>query len=275
MKKPIIITLLIVLSLYFIVIQRVTVNEGIEAVIIKKPWFSKTSGIEIQAVSTGTIWAVKSTDIKLISLKPFKLNKEFLNILTIENIPVSFTINMTFQQEKEKAPLLIKQFGENNEWYNTLLLPSLKVSIESAIKANTFETLMNNSNTIQALEEMASLHIQKVLKTKQIPITLLHFHLSQIRPPQTLINAAIETEVLKQTIKTKEEDVKVELLRKKLEETRAEADKAYMLTMNMSIQQYLQMKKIEIEGKKLINQRYVIEQAKDSNGSIQVQMNMQ
>jgi hypothetical protein len=35
------------------------------------------------------------------------------------------------------------------------------------------------------------------------------------------------------------------------------------------------MKKLDIEAKKISNQRFVIEQAKDSNGSIQVQMNMQ
>ena len=95
MKKPIIIILLIILILYITVIQRVTVNSGMEAVIIKKPWFSKKSGVENQAISTGTIWAVKSSTIKLISLKPFEISEEFSNILSLENIPISFTINMT------------------------------------------------------------------------------------------------------------------------------------------------------------------------------------
>jgi hypothetical protein len=182
---------------------------------------------------------------------------------------------MTFQKQKGKTPLLIEEFGEENEWYSTLILPSTKVSIESAIKSSTFQTLLDNTHGIQTLEKSASLYIQEVLKAKHIPINLLQFHLSQITPPQQLIIAAIETETLKQKAKSKEEKIKTEALRKQLEETRAKADKAYMLTMNMSVQQYLQMKKLDIEAKKISNQRYVIEQAKDSNGSIQVQMNMQ
>jgi hypothetical protein len=275
MKKPIIISILIIFVLYFIVVQRVTVNAGMEAVIVKKPWFSSKSGIEPKAISTGTIWAVKSTTIKLISLKPFEINEEFTDILTLENIPISFTMNMTFQKQKGKTPLLIEEFGEENEWYSTLILPSTKVSIESAIKSSTFQTLLDNTHGIQTLEKSASLYIQEVLKAKHIPINLLQFHLSQITPPKELITAAIETETLKQKAKSKEEKIKTEALRKQLEETRAKADKAYMLTMNMSVQQYLQMKKLDIEAKKISNQRFVIEQAKDSNGSIQVQMNMQ
>jgi len=265
---------MIILILYVTVIQRVTVHSGIEAVIIKKPWFSKKSGIESQAISTGTIWAVKSTTIKLISLKPFEISEEFSDILSIENIPINFTINMTFQQQEEKTPILLKSFGENNEWYKSILLPSLKVSIESAIKSSPFQTLLDNKEGIQALEKSASLYIQKLLKAKNIPINLLQFHLSKITPPQQLIDVAIETEMLKQNAKTKEEEIKIELLRKKLEESRAKADRAYMLSMNMSVQQYLRMKKLELEEKRLMNQRYVIDQAKDSNGSIQINVSI-
>ncbi len=274
MKKPIIIILLIILILYITVIQRVTVNSGMEAVIIKKPWFSKKSGVESQAISTGTIWAVKSSTVKLISLKPFEISEEFSNILSLENIPISFTINMTFQQQKGKTPFLIQEFGENNEWYKTILLPNIKVNIESAIKSNSFQTLLENKNTIEILEKSTSLYIQKILKSKNIPINLLEFHLNKITPPQQLIEVAIKTEILKENAKTKKEEINLELLRKELAETKAKADKAYMLTMNMSVQQYLRMKKLELEEKKLLNQRYVIDQAKDSNGSIHIEINM-
>ena len=274
MKKIIIIILITLLLLYLAIIQRVTVNNGTEAVIVKKPWFSNKSGIEPKAISTGTIWAVSSSDIKLINLKPFELSETFSETLTQENIPITFTINMTFQQQKGKSPLLLEKFGENQEWYNMILLPSIKVSIESAIKSSSFQTLLENNLGIQSLEKSASLYIQKVLTSKHIPIDLLAFHFTKITPPQQIITAAIETEVLKQKVKTKEAEIKTQSLRKELEETRANADKAYMLTMNMSINQYLQIKKIELDGKRLMNQRYVIDQAKDANGSIKVQMNI-
>jgi len=274
MKKPIIITLLILLVLYFIVVQRVTVNAGMEAVVIKKPWFLKKSGTEKKAISTGTIWAVSSSTIKLFSLKPFEISESFSGLLTSENIPIDFTMNMSFQYQKGNTPLLVEKFGDNNEWYNALLLSMLKVSLEAAIKSHPLQELQANSSTVQTIEESTEQHIKNFLKTQNIPVDLIQLHINKITPPKTLIDSAIETEREKEGAKTKEEKIKVEELRKKLEETRANADKAYMLKMKMSVRQYLQMKQLELEEKKLLNQRYIIEQAKDCNGTIELKMDM-
>jgi len=274
MKKTITITLVVLLILYISIIQRVTVDAGMEAVIIKKPWFLKESGIEKKAISTGTIWAVRSTTIKLFSLKAFNISESFSELLSSDNIPMAFTVNMSFQNQKEKTPLLLEKFGDNNKWYKTLLLPILNVSLESSIKSTPFQELQANNQIIQTIEDTTTLHIKNFLKKEKIPVDLLQLHINKLTPPQILIDAAIQTQKEKEKLKTKEERIKGEELRKKLEETTAKADKAYMLKMNMSIQQYLQLKRLELEGKKLLNQRYIMEQAKDCNGTIVLKIDM-
>ena len=274
MKKSIIITLLILLVAYFVIVQRITVNAGMEAVVIKKPWFLQKAGIEKAAISTGTIWAVSSSTIKLFSLKPFEISESFSGFLTEENIPIDFTVNMSFQYQKGNTPLLVEKFGDNNEWYSTLLLSMLKVSLEAAVKSHPLQELQANSSTVQTIEESTEEHIKNFLTIQKIPVTLIQLHINTITPPKKLIDAAIETVKVKEKIKTKEEQIKVEALRRELEESRANADKAYMLKMKMSVGQYIQMKQLELEEKKLLNQRYIIEQAKDSNGTIELTMDM-
>ena len=268
MKKRVIILTIIIALGYFFLIQRVTVNAGEEAVIIKKPWFWGNKGVNKKVIKEGTIWSVASTEIKLISLKAFNIEESFTELFTSDNIPMELKLTLTFQNQKESGVILVKKFGDSEEWYKNLLLNPLQNSLETEIQKQTFKEMTQNSDTLKEIKSNILFGINDFLQKQSIPVELLDITFGKIVPPKEIVQMAIDGEVQK-------EKLKVQKLRKKVQEANALADRAYMLKMNMSPREYLKIKQIELERQKLSLQRFAIENAKESNGSIIIDIKME
>lgn len=253
---------------YFFLIQRVSINTGEEAVIIKKPWFWGEKGAERKVIAEGTIWSVASTKIKLISLKAFNIDDSFNELFTSDNIPMDLNLTLTFKNQKKSGVVLVEKFGESEEWYKNLLFNPLQNSLETEIKNQTFEEITQNSERLKEIKSNILFGINDFLQKQAIPVELLDITFGKIVPPKAIVQMAIDGEVQK-------EKLNVQLLRKKVEEENAQADRAYMLKMNISPREYLKIKQIELEHQKLSLQRFAIENAKESNGSIIIEIKME
>ena len=267
MKKIILLIIMMLLG-YFFLIKRTSVDVGMEAVVIKKPWFWGEAGIEKNIIKTGTIWSVASTEVKLISLKAFNIDDSFTELFTSEGIPMELNISLVFKNKKEGAILLVEKFGDSEEWYKDMLSKPLQNSLEIAVKKRTFEEITKNSDTLKEIKQDIVFGVKDFLQKQAIPVELLDITFGKIVPPKLIVQMVIDGEVQK-------EKLKAQLLRKKVQEANAQADRAYMLKMNMSPREYLKMKQIELEHKKLSLQRLAIENAKDSNGSILIEIKME
>ncbi len=256
----------IVAIAYFVIIQRVTVDAGEEAVIIKKPWFGGEKGVEPKTISTGTIWSVASSEIVIISLKPFNIEDSFSHLLTNDNIPVDFNITSVFQYKKGEGANLVENFGAEKEWYKHILSKPIHNTIEIAIKQESFNNLYDK-NIIEEIKKDIIFGVRELIKQRAIPVKLIDMSINKISPPKEFIASAIQREV-------EREKIAFHKLRKEAEESSAEADRVYMIKMNMSPKEYLRMRQIELDTKKLSNQRYAIDHAKDSNGSIKILIDM-
>ena len=274
MKKIIGIVVIMLLMGYFFIIKRTTVNEGMEAVIVKKPWFIGKGGVQTKPIHTGTIWSVASTEIKLISLKAFTIKESFKEILTKDNIPIDFNVNLSFKYQKGKGSLLVSNFGESEEWYTNLLSPPLQRTVEVAVRKKTLLDMTDDVNAVKEIKESIVFGVDDFFKKQSIPVELVDISIGKITPPQEIIEASIKTEVEKENIKRQKEQIRTQELRKKAEHATANADRAYMIRMGMTPREYLEMKRIELETKQLSNQRVAINSAKDSNGSIQIHINL-
>ncbi|MCK4442587.1 MAG: SPFH domain-containing protein [Sulfurovaceae bacterium] len=266
MKKIITIGVVIAIG-YFIIVKRVTVDAGEEAVVIKKPWFFGEKGVQKQVISTGTIWGVRSSEIKIISLKPFNIEELFHNVFTKDNIPIDFNVTITFKNQKGKGAILVEKFRNNKQWYKNLLSKPIHNTTEISIKKNTFDDIYYKSNRLEELRKAIIYGVRYLLKDKAIPVNLINVTINKITPPKELIKTAIDKKVEK-------EKIEFHKLRRKAQELSAKADKAYMKEMNMTPSEYIKMREIELNTKKLSNQRYAIEKAKDSNGSIKIVIDM-
>jgi len=267
MKKIILGFLIILLSLYIIVIRKTVVEPDMEAIVIKKPWFYGEKGVEPNPIYTSTIWHVKSTDVKLFSLKPFTIKESFENSLTKENIAINFDIDLTFRYIRGQTKLLVEKYGTHQEWYNNMLLAPMSNSVAIYLKRIKFDNIFNKKDEVKNLKENILFGIDKFLKEHKMPIEVIDINILKITPPKEILDNAIKEKSIKQKIK-------IEKLKQKAKELSANADKAYMLKMGMSIKQYLELKKIELENRKLANEKCAIESAKDGNSSIQVHVNM-
>ncbi|MCH9741167.1 MAG: SPFH domain-containing protein [Epsilonproteobacteria bacterium] len=274
MKKMTGMIILILLVGYFVIIKRTTVTEGTEAVIIDKPWFFGKSGVQKTPIAKGTIWSTRSTEVKLVSVRFFEIAEPMEAVLTLDNNPIKLTIYLTFKNIKGKTPLLVEKFGNNNEWYEHLLRRPLQNTVRVFIKKHTLESILNDELKTAELKDAIHFGVEEFLKTHKIPTQLIDINIPEITPPNELIEASIQTEVEKQNAKTEQIKIETEKLRQIVQEEKAKADRAYMKKMNLSPRQYLELMKIELESKRLANQRHALDSAKDSNGSIQVQINM-
>jgi len=267
MKKIILGFIIILLSIYIIIIKKTVVEPDMEAIVIKKPWFYGEKGVEPNPIYTSTIWHVKSTDVKLFSLKPFTIKEPFKNILTKENIAINFDIALTFIYIRGQTKLLVEKYGTNQEWYKNILLAPMSNSLALYIKKINFDHVFNNKDELKSLKEEILFGIDKFLKEHNIPIEIVDINILKITPPKEILDNALKEKSIKQKIK-------IEKLQQKAKELSANADRAYMLKMGMNTRQYLELRKIELENIKLANEKYAIESAKEGNGSIQVHINV-
>lgn len=274
MKKIIIGVVLILFALYNILLQRITVDAGEELVLIKKPWFYGTSGVEQKTYTIGTVWAIRSTKVQFVSLKPYLVSFKFSNVMTSDNIPISLNVDITFQNQKGKTAKLVTDFGEDSNWTNALLFPTLRVNLESYIKSNLFSTLQANSPEITAIENSLLKNIESFLKDKKIPIDVMQFAINKITPPKDIREIALNIALKDKKIKIRQKDIKLQELQQELERERAKADKSYMENMQMTISQYLKFKRMELEDKRLTTERYIIDHMNENNGTISLKMDL-
>lgn len=236
------------------VINPQTISAGYEGVVIKKPWFSGSSGVQEKTVPTGMVWAVHSTTIVAANLRPYNIDEVFGNLITQDNNPVDFKVHLTFINIQGKTPILVEKFGKN--WYKNKLREPLRNGVRAFTKNTKMFDMTTNSLVTKNMEASITLLVRTFLKEEGIPVELAKATVGKVMPPADVIASTIATAVQKQNVKTQKERVKAEESREKAEIASANADKAYAQTFGFSPEQYLRMKKLE-------NERVAIEGAKE------------
>jgi regulator of protease activity HflC (stomatin/prohibitin superfamily) len=85
------------------------------------------------------------------------------------------------------------------------------------------------------------------IKEKGLPVRLVTMTVGRANPPDAIKNQRIETAAQEQRIQTEIQIKNAETQRKAAEEARAAADNAYRQAIGLSPEQYVQLKRIEME----------------------------
>ena len=85
------------------------------------------------------------------------------------------------------------------------------------------------------------------IKEKGLPVKLITMTVGRANPPDAIKNQRIETATQEQRIQTEQQTRLAEIQRKSAEEARAAADNAYRQAIGLSPEQYVQLKRIEME----------------------------
>ena len=225
------------------------VNADEEAVLVEKPWFVGHGGVCETPITSGMTWTAWSTDVVRFKITPVQYDEKFADIMSSDNTPVDLTAHVLIKINKGQTPILLSNFGEN--WYRYDIQKDLCNEVRNEISKYPMMELTCK----RTIYDNASQRIENVLKNKvrreHIPITILKVIIDKASPNAEVMEEYNKTAAQIQAKQTQIAASEMQSYRKMAEEKRAEADDAYRVKMNLTPEQYIQLRSVEIEKEKV------------------------
>lgn len=235
---------------------RVKVDATDEAVLVHKPMFFGSGGVDTKPISTGSEWVWATTDAVMFSIVPTKYTETLDDIISNENTPLDFKTQITIQINEGKSPILLKNYGEN--WYeNNIKEQYINYTRHYVSQYSPFDLTSNREITARidscVLSDMIS-YVSTLSKDKEMPITIRSVITGRAIPNAQQLNEMNNTAAQVQAKVTEERRAEKEMARENAERQRAIADKAYMREMNLTTEEFIALRQWEIiEGKEGAN----------------------
>ena len=234
----------------------VKVDATDEAVLVHKPMFFGSGGVDMDPISTGSesVWA--TTEAEMISIVPTKYTETLDDIISNENTPLDFKTQITIQINEGKTPILLKNYGAN--WYeNNIKEQYINYTRHYVSQYSPFDLTSNREVIARidscVLSDMIS-YVSTLSKDKEMPITIRSVITGRAIPNAQQLNEMNNTAAQVQAKVTEERRAEKEMARENAERQRAIADKAYMREMNLTTEEFIALRQWEIiEGKKDAN----------------------
>lgn len=228
---------------------RVMPNAGEESVLVYKPFFFGHGGVDEIPISTGSEWCAPTTDYKTFSITPTTITEDFTNMIPSDNTPVSFSVYLKVQIQKGKTPELYKEFSA--DWYSHSLQASFRTMVRDKASAFKMFDLASKREISSQLEKDIFKNIFEYTKKLNIPVDIIQVTIGAITPPEQVLNETKNTAAQNQSILTQQARASAELSRKQAEINKAIADQSYQKQMNMTVDEYLHLRQLEIEKEKV------------------------
>jgi len=165
--------------------------------------------------------------------------------MTSDGVPISFHAIVVLQVTD--SVVLIKNFGAN--WYRNNLEEQFKTMVRQAVRKRGMNETAISTTALDAIDAEIRDALKAFIKEKGLPIQLVTMTVGRANPPDAIKNQRIETATQEQRIQTEQQTKLAEVQRKSAEEARAAADNAYRQAIGLSPEQYVQLKRIEMENR--------------------------
>ncbi len=223
-----------------------------EGVWVKKPWFLGHGGVDETPASTGLSYGAFSSEVIYFTITPVRYDEQFDDIFSNDNTPLDFNTYINIQIEPGKSPILLKNYGEN--WYiHNIQVYYRNKTREYVSMYSPFDLISNrevlNKIDAQLIADMRN-YVASLSKEKEFPIVIKSVTTGAARPNKDQLSEMNRTASYIQAKRSEEQKTIAEKARAESERQRAIADKAYMAEMNLSADQYIQLKAWEIIEKK-------------------------
>ena len=256
--KKLILKVMPSLIMVFVLMSTISSCHGVrpdadeESVLIKKPWFFGHGGVDNEPVETGCAWCVWTTSSETFKITPQRYDEAFDDIFSNDNTPLDFNTYIMIQIKKGKTPILLKNYGKN--WYkNNIQVPYRNYTREEVSKYSPFD-LISNREVLNKIDSAVVTKMQNYLatlsKNAEFPIIIKSITTGAAKPNKDQLTEMNATAAAIQKTKTQQRNEEMETARANAEQARAIADKAYMNAMNLSAEQFIQLKYIEMIDKK-------------------------
>lgn len=223
---------------------RVSPDGGQESVLIYKPFFFGHGGVDSVPVSAGATWCAPTTDHVEFPIIPQDIEYEQNNVMTKDNTPLDVYSDFKYQIIKGSTPELYEKFG--SDWFNQSISSVFYSMIRNKCSQYKMFDLASDRSLVNNVEQNIYDSISLYTKQQGIPINILQIVLTEITPPQEVLNETKKTAAQNQNVLTEQARAQSELARKQADINKAIADQAYQQQMGMSIDQYLKLRELEL-----------------------------
>lgn len=228
--------------------------EGDEVgVFVKKPWFFGSGGVEMTPLLEGSEWMVASTDLIVYKSVIEKYSETFDDIASDDGTPLDMTAHVFIRVIPEKAPILHKNYGQ--DWYDNNIKEVFRERVRNFISTYNMRSLISE----REIYDTVKVDIMKDLKgyvdycgkSKEFPIEITNVIVDKAKPNEGVLEELNNTAIYMQQSQTESMKQEMQKQRDKTEYLRAIADKRYQQTMNLSAEQFIQLKALDIEIQKI------------------------
>jgi regulator of protease activity HflC (stomatin/prohibitin superfamily) len=218
-------------------------DAGHEVVLVEKPWFFGHGGIDSEPVKTGRTFAALSTEGIDVEMRPQRFEADLPDTMTSDGVPISFHAIVTLQVTDSVT--LIKGFGQG--WYVNNLEQPFGQFVRQAVRKRGMNETAISTTALDAIDGEIRDNLAQFIDSKKLPVRLVTMTVGRANPPDAIKNQRIETAAQEQRVQTEKQIKLAEDQRKAAEESRAAADNAYRAALGLTPEQYVQLKRIEME----------------------------
>lgn len=224
------------------------VDGGQEAVLIYKPWVFGHGGVDEYPVKTGATYTAWSTSVVRYNIKPLQYTENFVDLTASDNVAIDFHSYITLQIISGQSPVLHEKFGEY--WYENRVKEPYRTMVRNEGRIHSSIKLRTQPETINKAQDSILNKMKAYLKKEGIPIIASKVVVGKVNPPEEVLKEAERTAAQKQKETTEVTRARTELARAKAEKNKALADKAYAKQFNMTTDQFLRNKELDIIANK-------------------------
>lgn len=219
-------------------------DAGEEGVLIMKPWFFGHGGVDHEPISTGLSWEWFSTDVEYVTMTPVAYDEVIDDAYSNDNTQLDFDTQIILQVKQGKSPVLIENYG--TRWYaNNIHKEYVSHFFQLVGNYSPFDLMSNRAVTDTIQREMQAYmtaYIERLSQQKEFPVTVNNIIVGKAKPNEDMKKEMDRTAAAIQSKKTQEQQLAYEQTREATEKQRAISDKAYMNEMNLTPQQFIQLK---------------------------------
>jgi regulator of protease activity HflC (stomatin/prohibitin superfamily) len=220
-------------------------DAGHQVVLIEKPWFFGHGGVDSEPVMTGRSFTAVTTDGVDVYMQPQRYEQELDDTMSADGVPLGFHAIINLQVTD--AVTLVKNFGPN--WYKNNVEQEFAQQVRQAVRLRGMNEMAIKTTAVDAVNHEVETGMATYLKDKGLPVKLITMTVGRANPPDAIKNQRIETAAQEQRVQTEKQIALAEDQRKNAETSRAAADNAYRQAIGLSPEQYVQLKRIEMEFK--------------------------
>lgn len=230
----------------------VSVDAGEEAVLIMQPWFFGHGGVCKEPAKTGMEWIALTTSAVKYKVVPIAYDESLEDVMSNQNTPLDFHIQIILQIQEGKSPILHENYGPN--WYESNLQRVFMNEARALISEYSMFDLMSNREVLNDIDKQIKKYMENYIvelsTTKEMPVTVVNVITGKAIPNKPQLEEMNKTAQYQQAKQSMEQKLEAEKARAEAEKQRAIADKAYMAEMNLSPEEFIQLRAWEIIEKK-------------------------